>query len=511
VLGRQVSRRRDAAVRAALGASRARLVREAAVENGAVALLGAAAGLGAAAIALPALVRLLPPDMPRLTETAVGPTVVAVVALMTLLTVSTFGILPTFLSTRGVLQPLLRQGAQTESRDGRRTLDVLVVGQLALALILGVGAALLLRSLWALSEVQPGFSPERVLTMRLQPAGGRYRAPGRTLAYYREVADRVRALPGVEAVGLVNHLPLSGYNWTSGFEPLDRPSPAGAPAPSIGWRMVDGEYFAAMQIPLRTGRLFGTADDGNAPPVVIVNEAAARRFFAAPEQALGKSVRLTGATGEQQVTIVGVVGDVRHTSLAMAPQPEMYRPMAQAFGMAMTLVARTTGAPASASAAVRTAVWSVDPNVAIAGMGPLTAVVRDNLARPRMMAVLLAVFAAVGLAIVLCGVYGVVAYTVRRREREMGIRLALGAGPWAVAALVLRQGLSYAVAASLLGLPLALAGARVLRGLLFGVQPHDPATLAFICVAVVSTTLAATLLPARRAGRVEPAAVLKGN
>jgi putative ABC transport system permease protein len=275
--------------------------------------------------------------------------------------------------------------------------------------------------------------------------------------------------------------------------------------------MVDGEYFAAMQIPLRTGRLFGTADDGNAPPVVIVNEAAARRFFAAPEQALGKSVRLTGATGEQQVTIVGVVGDVRHTSLAMAPQPEMYRPMAQAFGMAMTLVARTTGAPASASAAVRTAVWSVDPNVAIAGMGPLTAVVRDNLARPRMMAVLLAVFAAVGLAIVLCGVYGVVAYTVRRREREMGIRLALGAGPWAVAALVLRQGLSYAVAASLLGLPLALAGARVLRGLLFGVQPHDPATLAFICVAVVSTTLAATLLPARRAGRVEPAAVLKGN
>jgi ABC-type antimicrobial peptide transport system permease subunit len=209
--------------------------------------------------------------------------------------------------------------------------------------------------------------------------------------------------------------------------------------------------------------------------------------------------------------VVGVVGDVRHSSLAIAPEPEIYRPVAQAFVMAMTLVVRTAGQPAAAAASVRTAVWSVDPNVAIAGMAPMTAAVRENLGRPRMMATLLLVFAAVGVAIVICGVYGVVAYSIRRREREIGIRVALGAERSAIRALVLRQGLRYGLAGLLFGVPAALAAGRLMKGLLFGIEPHDALTLAALPVVITLATLAATLIPARRAVRIEPAAVMRND
>ena len=511
LLGRQVARRRDTAVRAALGASNLRLAREALVENASIAVLGAAGGVVAARLAIAPLVRLLPAEIPRLSETAIDATVVGVVVLVTLATVLMFGVAPSVFAAPRTVQPLLRQGAQTDSREGRRALDMLVVAQLALALVLGVAAALTMRSLWSLANLNPGFSPEHVLTMRLQPAGARYRGGGRMLSYYREVEGRVRALAGVEAVGFINHLPLSGYNWTSGFQIDETPAAPGVPPPAIGWRMVDGDYFGSMGIPLRAGRRFERTDSQAAPLVIIVNEAAARRFFGSPGRAIGRTVRLSGATGEQRAAVVGVVGDVRHTSLAIAPEPEMYRPSAQAFAMAMTLVVRTAGSPAAAAAPVRAAVWSVDPNVAIASMGPLTAIVRENLGRPRMIAVLLFVFAAVGVAIVSCGVYGVVAYTVRRREREMGIRLALGAAPASLAALVVRQGLMYALAGCMVGAPIALTAARVMRGLLFGVHPYDPLTIGVLCAAIGLATVAATIVPARRAQRVEPAAVLKSD
>jgi hypothetical protein len=273
--------------------------------------------------------------------------------------------------------------------------------------------------------------------------------------------------------------------------------------------MIDGDYFAAMGIPLRAGRQFANSDTANAPPVVIVNETGARRLFKTVDAAIGRGIRMRDPVGEAHAVIVGVVADVRHRSIASEPQPEFYSPVAQAFGMAMTLVVRTDGPPAAVGASVRTAVWSVDPNVAIAGMGPMTAMVRENLGRPRMLATLLLVFAAVGSAIVVCGVYGVVAYTVRRRERELGIRAALGAGRGSLHALVLRQGLRYAIASIVVGLPAALAVGRLMRGLLYGVQPYDAVTVAALCAAVVATTLLAATVPAVRAGRVDPATVLR--
>jgi predicted permease len=509
ILERQIGRRRDVAVRTALGASQTRLAREAIVEHAMLAVGGGIAGLVAARIALPALLRILPREMPRLEEVTIDPVVIATVLGASIMTVLIFGVMPSLVATPALVQPLLREGAQTDSRGSRRLLDLLVVSQLALAVVLGLGAALMARSLWALQHVDPGFDAEGVLTVRLQPAGPRYSGPGRILAYYREVAERVSAVPGVTRVGVINHMPLSGYDWGRTVQPDNQPVLPPSSLPRFGWRMIDGDYFAAMGIPLRAGRLFTTSDSADAPPVVIVNETGARRLFNTVEAALGRGIRMKDPVGEAHGVIVGVVADVRHRSIASDPEPEFYSPVAQAFGMAMTLVVRTAGPPAAVGASVRAAVWSVDPNVAIAGMGPMTAMVRENLGRPRMLATLLLVFAAVGSAIVVCGVYGAVAYSVRRRERELGIRAALGAARGSLHALVLRQALRYAVAAIILGLPAALAVSRLMRGVIYGVQPHDAVTVATLCVAVVVTTLLAATVPAGRAGRVDPATVLR--
>lgn len=514
LLGRHVARRRDTAIRGALGASSWRLARHAATESLVLAALGAAAGALAARVTLPALVRMLPPEMPRLKAIDIDPLVLAVVLAVSIASVLICGVGPSIGGYR--LLPrhaptYLRAGAQTEGSAGRRTLHALVVGQVALAIILGVGAALMVRSLVALQSVDPGFAPGNVLTLKLQPSGEQYRGIERAVAYYRQVMEAIRAVPGVQAAGVINHLPLSGYNWVSTIRLDERPLPPGVSPPTAGWRMIDGEYFESMQIPLRAGRRFTEHDTRATPAVAIVNESFARQFFGDTRAALGRTIRTGSASGEQTPTIVGVVGDVRHRALAEAPRPEMYRPVAQSFSIALAVTVRTTGPPARFVGTVREAVRSVNPNVAIADLLPLTTLLRDSLGHPRLMATLLLVFACVGLAIVVSGVYGVVAYSVRRREREMGIRLALGAAPLSVSGLVVRQGVAYALGGLLLGVPIALATTGVMRGLLFGIEPRDPATIVGLCATVAAATIAATLVPARRALRVDPAAVLKSE
>lgn len=517
LLGRHVARRREMAVRGALGASAWRLVRQATTESLVLALLGAAAGLLVARATLPALVRLLPPEMPRLAAIDIDPLVLAAVCAASTVSVLLFGVAPSLVAsgfsrrTAEALQPLLRLGTQTEGRASRRTLHALVLIQVALAIVLGIGAVLMMRSLVALQRVDAGFEPAHVLTLKLQPSGERYRGLGRSLAYYRRVMEQIGALPGVQAVGAINHLPLSGYNWVSTVRLDERPLPPGMSPPTVGWRMIDGAYFQAMRIPLRAGRMFSEHDTQQSQQVVIVNETFATQFFGDAPSALGRVIRTGSASGEQTPTIVGVVGNVRHRALAEEPRPEMYRPVAQSFAIALALTVRTSGPPGQSVAAVREAVWSVDRNVAIADLLPLTTLLRESLGRPRLIAMLLLVFAGVGLTIVLSGVYGVVAYTARRREREIGIRLALGAAPASVSGLVLRQGVAYALGGLALGVPMALAATGVMRGLLFGIQPRDPVTFIGLCALVAGTTVAATIVPARRARRVEPATVLRGE
>jgi predicted permease len=509
LLGRQVARRRDIAVRGALGASLWRLVRQTAVESIVLAAAGAAAGAVVAAIALPSLIRLLPAEMPRIAAIDVDPMVAAAVIAASVVSVLACGVLPSVIAVRPGVQPLLRAGAQTETRGGRRTLDALVVVQLALAIVLGIGAALMIRSMSALQSVDPGFDAGRVLTLKLQPQADRVRTLDRAVAYYDEVLARVAAAPGVKRVAAINHLPLSGYNWTSTVRLDERPLPPGVSPPTVGWRMIHGPYFQTMGIPLLAGRGFDDRDTLAAPAVAIVNDAFARRFFGGPAAALGRVIRTGSASGEQTPTIVGVVGGVRHLSLSQEPAPEMYRPVAQSFSLALALVVQTAGPPASVAASVREAVWHVDRNTPIADMLPLTTLLRESLGKPRLLATLLLVFAAVGLAIVVCGAYGVVAYSVRRREREIGIRLALGAAPQGVGLLVIRQGAGYALAGVALGVPIALALAGFIRGVLFGVEARDPATILGLAGLVVAATSAATVLPARRAQRVDPAAALR--
>jgi predicted permease len=514
LLGRHVARRREMAVRGALGASSWRLVRQSATESIVLAMLGAAAGIAVAAATLPALVRLLPPEMPRLAAIDIDLMVLVVVIAASSLSVVIFGVAPAVSGIRRLPAEAgtnLRAGAHTDSVSGRRTLHALVVGQVALAIVLGIGAALMVRSLLALQSVDPGFDAPQVLTLKLQPSGDRYRGLARTLPYYRRVLQEIRAVPSVVAAGAINHLPLSGYNWTATIRIDERPLPPGVSPPTVGWRMIDGDYFASMGIPLRAGRQFSDHDTTEAPAVAIVNEAFARQFFGDAPSALGRTIRTGSAGGDQTPIIVGVVGNVRHRALAEAPRPEMYRPVAQSFAITLAMTLRTSGPPTRVMGAVRDTVRRVDPDVPIADLLPLTTLLRDSLGHPRLMATLLLVFACVGLAIVVSGVYGVVAYSVRRREREMGIRLALGAAPLSVSGLVVRQGVAYAVGGLAIGLPAALAATGVMRSLLFGIQPRDPATVAGLCAAVAVATIAATLVPAWRALRVDPAAVLKAE
>ena len=380
--------------------------------------------------------------------------------------------------------------------------------QIALAIVLGSGAGLMLRSLWNLQHVHPGFDAQAVLTFRLQTTS-KYRELTRGLPYFVQVLDRVRALPGVTHVGAIQHLPMTDYNWTTQVWRPEHPPTAGATPPTAVWRIVGWDYFGAMQIPLRAGRLLTAYDTAEAPAVMLVNEAFARKEFGDSAAAVGKRVVNLRAGVQETVEIVGVTGDVRYVSLDTPAAPEVYRPLAQTFMFPMGFVVRTSGDPARLAAAIRQAAFAVDRTIPVAEMQPLGSLIAGSLGRPRLLAMLLSVFAAVGLALSVVGVYGAVAYRVRQQERELGIRLALGAGPDRLAQGVLRQGLGYALAGFVIGVPGALALTRLMASVVFEVTTHDPLTFCAIPLAVTASALVSCAIPALRAARVNPATAMR--
>ncbi len=510
VLGRSIARSREMAVRTALGASRLRLIRHLLAEQALLASLGALAGLALARVALPALVSRIPPEMPRQSEIALDAGVFAVVFAVTVVVSVLLGLVPLAMAARPELQPLLRQTQSTETPARRRALGALVAAQVALAIVLGIGAGLMLRSVWNLQQVDPGFRAAQVLTFRLQTTS-KYTSLATGLPYLEQMRARVRALPGVSHVGAIQHLPLSGYNWTARVHPVEEPPPPGATADTAVWRFVGWEYFQTMGIGLRAGRLFTTGDHVNAPGVAIVNEAFARRRYGAPAAAVGRQIVSEASGGTRTLEIVGVIADVRFQSLDQPATPELYRPLAQTFMFPMAFVVRTTGEPAAIAAAVRQAAFAVDPAIPVAELQPLTALIAGSLGRPRLLAMLLTVFAAAGLALGIIGVYGVVAYRVRQREREFGIRMALGAGPRRIVHAVLRQGAGYAAGGLLVGLPAAFALTRLMRSVIYGITTHDALTFVALPAAVVGATLLACAWPARRAGRVDPVVTMRAD
>jgi putative ABC transport system permease protein len=346
--------------------------------------------------------------------------------------------------------------------------------------------------------------------MRVQPTGERFKTSAQQLEYVGTLVDRLGALPGVQSVGVIHHLPLSGFAWYANIELEGRAAAPGEAPMRAGWRVIAGDYFRTMGIPLVRGRGFTAADTREAPPVAIVSDEFAKAAWPG-EDPIGKRFRAGNATRGGAVTVVGVVGGVRHVTLDAAPAPELYRPMAQTPMAAMTVAVRTAGDPLALAAVARQTVRGIDADVPISDVRSLEQVMSASVARPRLIMSLLLVFAGVGVILGAVGVYGVIAYAVGERRREIGVRIALGAAPGTVAGAVVLRGLTYAVVGVAIGLAGALAVTRVMRTLLFGVSATDPLTFAALSLFLVLVAVVASYVPARSAARTDPMVALRSD
>ena len=519
LLARGEARQRELAVRVALGAGRSRIVRQLLTESLLLALAGAAVGLVLAPWGVNALLAVNPQGLPLVQRVSVDGTVLAVTLALTVATGLLFGILPALQASRSDVQVVLKESGRGASggRRGQRTRAALVAGQVALAVIVVTGAGLLLKSFWRLQRVDPGFDTSSALAFDVTLPAVRYTSDSLVVGFFAALLDRLAALPGVDAVGAVTRMPLSGEvtNWD--IEIDGRPE-TGSEAPvSPNFQIVAGDYFRTMRIPLRAGRTFLASDGGTAPPVVLINETLARQQWQG-RSALGVRFRVRGGTPPSPwMTVVGIVADSRQASLREEPRAEYFLPITQARTSAggawgaMTMIMRTRSDPASLASAARRATWSVDPGLALANIRTLRDLVSDSVAQPRFTMLLVLIFGAVALVIAAIGVYGVVAYSVSRRTREVGVRLALGARPTDVLRLIMRQSMVVAVAGIVLGVAGALVVTRALAKLLYGVSANDPWTFGVIAALLAFVAALATYVPARGVTRVDPTSALRGD
>ncbi len=507
LLTRAVGRRRDLAVRAAIGASRWRIARELLTESTILALAGGLLGVVLARMLLPVLIRLLPADVPRTNEIIIDPMIAgAVIGAATIIGVL-FGALPVALTVRMSAGNLLRSGGSSESRQGKRTRAALVAAEIALALMLTIAAGLMLQTLWRLNRVNPGFTASSVLTLHLQPTGDNYK--GVSMAdYYEQLLERLRALPGVSAAGAIQHLPFSGYSWTGALEIEGLDAPADGAKPVAGLRIATPGYFQAMGQPVLAGRPLERRDADGAQ--VIVNDTFARTHYDGAEAAIGRRFRISGPNGPGPwLTVAGVVGDVRHGSLTEEIKPEMYTSIGRQTIPAMMVALRSGAEPTALVPSVREAIRLLDPDVPLSDVETMQAKIDESLGLPRLLVVLLVAFAIVGAVLAAVGVYGVIAHSVVQRRREIGIKLALGAAPWRVIREVLREAFWFAVAGIAVGLPAAFAATRLMGSVLYGITPADPATYGTVIGLIVIMVAAACAIPAWRASRVEPVTALR--
>ena len=512
LLVRATRRRSEIAIRTALGASRSRIARQLLTEAALLAAVGAAAGLTLAAGSLDLILKLAPGDVPRLSEVRLDGGVLAFTALWAVVSVGLFGLAPVFQALRPAPATALRgygsDAASTRSAVGPRQL--FVVAQIAMALVLSAGAGLLLRSLARLSAVDPGFRTEQSVAFELTLPESRYADEEARAGFLARLLESLRAQPGVRNVGAVFGFPLTGMSFSSSFR--ETGTPPSETEPSAQLRLASRDYFATMEIPVIAGRGFSSADRRGAPIAILASQSAAKKFF--PEgNALGQHLRFGARATETRIEgeVVGVVGDVKDKELGAGPTPEFYGSLEQAPADLFHVVVRGAGDPRALSAAARTAVRAIDPELAVTGLSTVDEIVRRSVARPRFLVRLLLVFAAMALLLCAVGIYGVVAYAVSQRTREIGIRMALGADRTAVRRLVLDEGLRLAAAGVGIGLVGAFALTRLLRGFLFEIGPGDPLTHAGVSLLLAAVALAACGMPARRAARVDPMRALKAD
>jgi putative ABC transport system permease protein len=510
LVARGVGRRREVAVRTALGAGRARLIRQLLTESLVLALLGGAAGAVLAVWGAEALVALSAGTLPRSAEAGVDARVLLFALAASLATAAVSGLWPALRATTAADGETLREGHGSAGlpRGAARARRALLVVELALTLVLLAGAVLLLRSMAAVLRVDPGFRAAGALTARLELPEARYPERAQQAAFYRDLQGRLAALPGVAAAGTSNFAPLSGSRWTLSTKFLDHPVPAGD-EPSLEYRVAGGEFFRAAGIPLKRGRFFTAEDRADAPRVAILTEAAARRHFPG-EDPIGRQI-VIGDRVKEPRRIVGVVGDVLEGGLTEPAAPELYVPAEQVPWSGMAVIVRTEGDPMRLVPSLRAAIASLDRSLPVEDIGRLSDAVSRSLGERRFALTLLSAFSVLALILAAVGIYGVVSYTAAQRQREVGIRMALGARRADVLRLFVREALTLAGAGILLGLALAAGATRLLSGMLFGVAPTDPASYAAVATLLFAAVLAASLIPAHRATRVSPIEALRNE
>jgi putative ABC transport system permease protein len=517
MLVRTTERRREMAIRQALGASRNQLARQLLLESALLASAGAALGVLLARWAVPLLVALSPATMPRAQEIQISLPVLVFTAVVAIVSALAFGLLPALRAAR--LDPnqdlKLESRGATGTREGRRLRGLSVATQVAVMVVLLTGAGLLLRSFRELMRVDPGFD-QGVLTVRLSLPRASYGELGNVSRFYRELESRVAGLPGVVSVAAVNHVPLNGALASADYKVAGRPPVADDRLPTAQYRMVTPSYFRTMSIPVIAGRVFDEDDREGGARVAIVSQALARQSF--PDRdPVGEHLLVEDSPeGFRTMEIVGVVGDVKHVSLEAEALPHLYVPYHQTHRELLVwltlnqfLVVRTAGAPLLHAEAVRRALEAVDPNVAAAQVCASGDYVAAAAKSRRFSLLLLGIFAGVALLMAALGIYGVVSYAVAQRTRETGVRLALGAGMGDILALVLGEGVKRTLLGIAAGLLAALVLSRALRGLLYGVGAMDPYTYGGVIVVLVTVALMASFLPAWRAARLDPLAALR--
>ena len=506
VLVRGASRQNEVAVRTALGAGRRGLMSYLLTENLVLAIGGGVVGVLLALWGITVLKAAAPSNLPRFDDVTFDMATFAFALSIVMVTTLLFGLGPSLQLSRISLAQSLRQRGALGATRSHWTRSTLLVAEVGLSLVLLLGAGLLIRSFAALQDTELGFDPDNVTVFTLSLPAARYPAP-QVVATHDRFDEQFGLLPGVSAVARISGLPLGPSENVLNFTRPDQPPPAPGRGPVALYRVVDSEYFQTLRIPLLAGRVFEPADRDGAPRAVVVSRRMADVFWPG-EDPVGRPIQISG---QEAATVVGVVANVRSQAVSRQTDPEMYIPHAQTNLRTVTYVLRSTVDTAHVQAAAREVVRRTDARLPLIAPGAMSALVDEQLARPRFYLLLLSLFAVLALVLAAVGVYGVVAYVVTQRTREIGLRMALGARPLEVVMLMLWQGLRPAALGMALGLAVAAAAGQIMQGLLYEVQPHDPATLLGVSLMLLVVVVIACGMPARRASAVAPAEALRGE
>jgi putative ABC transport system permease protein len=510
LLVRASTRRKEIAIRAAMGASRMRLTRQLLTESLVLSLIGGALGLLSAVWGLNLLVSFIPGNLPRLSEIALDNRAMIFTLSISLLTGIVFGLIPALQASTPNLNDCLKEGGKEAANLGgsNRIRNVFAIVEVALALVLLAGAGLMTKSFLKLQDVNPGFDPNRVVTMQVQLPASRFREDAQLTSYGTQLLEKITAMPGVEAASLISGVPLSGGSDVLAFGIEGIPTNPSDPIQDAEAHRVSPDYFKTLGIQLKRGSLFTSQDHANSPGVVVISETMAKRYWG-DEDPLGKRISTSGPPNFNWLKIIGIVADVRHEALNTEPYPQMYAPLAQQPRRTLTILARSSTDPASIIPALRHQVRELDSNVPVFNVRTMEQILADSIAPPRFNAMLIVLFAVLALLLAAVGIYGVISYGVTQRRHEIGIRMALGARPAEILRMVVGQGLKLVLIGIGLGLVAVFLLTRLMSKLLFEVSATDPLTFVLVSLILTGVALLACYVPARRAAKTDPMVALR--